>query len=691
MIFRKYRQTGNITSWVFISLFVCGVSLFSSRFFFNSDTIFYIARRIGSLADVANLLLHYDDRANFRPLTYGIASWLLVPIGGLHPWVYHLSAALIHCLNTYLAFLLARRLTGQKTMASLVAYFFGLHWVIFHATYGMVCLPDLSYVFFGLLSLLALCRCRESGPFPWLPLSLMAFLAALGCKETAVVIPFMGTAVAWHRIRPASSSGPLLPAMRQAIYDTRLHWLMALIYLGYFAYLGGGSLFPQDPTHPYAVSFSWRGILAKFSYLQWWTNLPAFYDTSQGPSPVMDRLAEIFPFLPKQGKTAYLLKLEIASRWAAVFLWIPVLAYLLYRTFRSAAVRSYFYVGLAFLASLGPVLFLSNKQMPHNLYLAVFGFALWAAAVLSLHTVSEHSVAFPKPGDGRGYRIEYTVFAFLLLTLTGVYQEAVRSWQTHGSMMARTAIEDLKTIAPRLSPAAGLYFLGDKDSGQRWDYDGGNLFRVVLRRPDLRIRFQGEGNPFPDSIGRNADLHILESRWGRLVDVTGRYLHPGEREGEDLTPLFDISTIAMNTREYYPDYQAFDTPNKKAAFFTSLHRARIERTAIVTIAGASVHAHVPPQPQPVDLLLRLCSLHTIGDGAHARLTAKTVQGEKILYQAEFRPLLRAEDDSWVEVRLDLSQYTGQAFDLRIESFNSPGNNAIGDWLGWSLVLVRKAT
>lgn len=80
---------------------------------------------------------------------------------------------------------------------------------------------------------------------------------------------------------------PWYRRLAEAFNHTAICWGLLAFYLLHFAVLGGGSILPSSPEHPYAAELSPRQILKKGDYLWWLGNLPPYYDGSHGPSSVM--------------------------------------------------------------------------------------------------------------------------------------------------------------------------------------------------------------------------------------------------------------------------------------------------------------------------------------------------------------------------------------------------------------------
>jgi hypothetical protein len=670
---RLFNSIRREHSLLFLALlivaFQCAIALLVSRFFFNSDSIYFLSpnRKVQGLRDVWGTLIQLDDRENFRPFTFWISSSLLVPLGGLHPWVYSMLSAFMHALNTLLCGLMVWRLTQNRVIAVLSSFFFGMHWVLFHVTYGMVCLPDLCYVFFSFVAVLAFLRYMESNSPFWKLISLGACLFAFFSKEMAVILPVLMWVLSWIQIgrvypRPAAHQRFI-----QAIEHTQLYWGLTALFLIHFWILGRGSILPTKPEHPSAVEVSAQQLLEKTPYFWWVMNLPQVYDRSKGPSEVMQAQARYISPHAADKVSRTLFSAEGVYFWVGIALWSPVVLWAIVHSFRTPEVRRFLPFCLALLLSLTPVFLLARKIMPHNIYLATAGMAFWMALCLG-------TVQLTKARWG-GLR-EWALFAYFVATLVGIYNEVNRSWQIHGSIMAQTAVDDLKHILPELAPTAGLYFLKSTEGGLPWYYDGGNLFRAMFQKPRLWVRFQDRNDYFPKELRLGSKDYILRVVGTHIYDASSEFLVNPERTAESLLPLFDISAVAINRQEYYPRYDKFNTPNEKLAFIMPVHRFNVGYQALVLLAGGAVEAYLEANQQPGYLVVRVCLVNDFGDGVVGRLTAIDDRGDKVLIEHEFLPVEKLEE--------------GSPFRLKLETFNRWGRDTIGDWLAWSIIRVPSA-
>jgi len=137
---------------------------------------------------------------NWIPLAW-LSLALDYALGGLTPWVYHLHSLFLHCANTLLVFLFARKFLSLPSVpqlpvepaAFLTALLFGLHPLHVESVAWANEERDVLCAFFFLLSLLLYLETPDKPGWRNWPLRacLGSFLLALMAKPMAVTLPFV--------------------------------------------------------------------------------------------------------------------------------------------------------------------------------------------------------------------------------------------------------------------------------------------------------------------------------------------------------------------------------------------------------------------------------------------------------------------------------------------------------------------
>jgi len=159
-------------------------------------------------------------RGNWMPLSW-LSLALDYALGGLNPSVYHLHSLLLHCANTLLVFLFARKFLSLPSVprlpvepaACLAALLFGLHPLHVESVAWACEQRDVLCAFFYLLSLLFYLEAAGKPGWGHWPLwaCLGSFLLALMSKPMAVTLPLALVLLdAWPLKRSWAGRGGLL-------------------------------------------------------------------------------------------------------------------------------------------------------------------------------------------------------------------------------------------------------------------------------------------------------------------------------------------------------------------------------------------------------------------------------------------------------------------------------------------------
>ena len=152
------------------------------------------------IPDAARGYVENGSDPRFRPVVFLL--WNAVMSMGANAIGLHLLNVSFHAVNTVLTYLVAIRLGLSTRHAAGSATVFMVFPTSVEAVAWIVALPDVLTTTCCLLVLIAL---GGNGGLAGMLLASMAFLAALGTKETAVVIPAIAVAVYGGRIRGAGA------------------------------------------------------------------------------------------------------------------------------------------------------------------------------------------------------------------------------------------------------------------------------------------------------------------------------------------------------------------------------------------------------------------------------------------------------------------------------------------------------
>jgi tetratricopeptide (TPR) repeat protein len=139
-----------------------------------------------SFAGIVKIFSVYFS-GNYHPLTL-ISLGIDHLIGGENPFIYHFTNLILHLGNTFLVFLLVKRLTQNNLIAILTFMLFGVHTLHVESVAWVSERKDVLYSFFYLASLTIYTNYASGRKGVYYGLSLIFFLFSLLAKGQAVVL-----------------------------------------------------------------------------------------------------------------------------------------------------------------------------------------------------------------------------------------------------------------------------------------------------------------------------------------------------------------------------------------------------------------------------------------------------------------------------------------------------------------------
>ncbi len=240
-------------------------------------------RRLSPLRDVLFPTEGMLDRA--RPL-FNLSLAVNHAVSGLSTWSYHLVNVLAQVLAAWALFAMARLTFGLSSMrerfggrAGVLSLFLSLFWALHPVnteavTYISERSETLMVLFFFLSAWLAARGWASARPARWHALSVLAFVAGAGSKETIAVLPLLMLAYEWVFL----SRGPVRAVRRSALLYGG--YALGLLLLGFLvAAKNPGSTGPTSAISPISylatqsrVIFHYLGVVA------WPPKLCFYYD-----------------------------------------------------------------------------------------------------------------------------------------------------------------------------------------------------------------------------------------------------------------------------------------------------------------------------------------------------------------------------------------------------------------------------
>ncbi|NTW32491.1 MAG: tetratricopeptide repeat protein [Bacteroidetes bacterium] len=201
---KKPLQTAKknvIDKWVWFGLAVVFITTFAIYFkaikfdiLLSWDDNLYI-RDNSHIKDLnwENIKLFFTKfyAANYHPLTM-LSYAIDYKIGAGKTFIYHFSNIILHILNTFLVFILIRKISPKNAVVALItAAFFAVHPMHVESVAWVSERKDVLYSFFFLISLIMYCNYIKLQKAKHLVLSVLFFVLSCLSKSAAVILPLI--------------------------------------------------------------------------------------------------------------------------------------------------------------------------------------------------------------------------------------------------------------------------------------------------------------------------------------------------------------------------------------------------------------------------------------------------------------------------------------------------------------------
>jgi tetratricopeptide (TPR) repeat protein len=461
---------------------------------------------------------------------------------------YRLTNVLIHFLNCLLVYFLVLLLLEESRVAVLCAFFFAVlpvhEWVVNY----VVGRGDLLQCFFSLLALIALVRYLRKGGVGWMVAGKLAFIAALLCREAAVLFPVYAGMVIWFQSRK----------MKRV-----LRLLMPFIGISLLYYLGRQLLFPvmAREVSGFSPAVLGEGIARSFEYaVRFWVPWPLLHKVPYLADSVVVQISFVFIVFaagaaviagrkekkPKEG-------LFLAAGWML------------------AGAAPFFLAG-PLIKRLGPYL------SEHFLYFPSIGFVIFLSLVL---------VSLRSPAARKLSTVALAAYYVFIVTFSGSF------WKNEEMLLRR--VRETEKGRPTVAVRQLLMKYDDDiervlELGQatgvpavqsRWLHRAGHLYRTRGEEAKAGEYFDKalEANPANlDALNERAVLYLETGRWEEGIALLRRsaaldatypetYRLLGEafyRRGEFVQAI----AFFRAARDYAPDSGTVVLHLAMASFFT---------------------------------------------------------------------------------------------------------------------------
>jgi hypothetical protein len=639
--------------------------LFSGSFqkFFCNDSLFYMVNAPHSWHEFQRLLLSPDEAKQYRPLNLGLAA-IIRPFFGLNPHPYHWIPILFQLLNTILFYQIARRVLSGSFSILFATGFWGLHSVSGLVTYDIAYLSDFFLAFLFLVSLILALLAREKKSRLLYIASLLAYVLSLLTKEVAITFPIgIWIGISLADLRKSGESGglkSLLRALGKSLRFISCFWIIAFLFTyrllswfdeGLIYAQGAGASYDFDPG---------SNLLSKTKYLYWALNLP---DVLQIPHAQKYRLVAL-------GLMGGLLAIWLVD--------------LLRRELKFSAKELGGMVW--FLGITAPALFLSHRLAKWYIYIPLFGLAL----IFGVFAESIENIVL-KLG-----KRSYTLWLLAPLLIPVLYSSAVQTRNyvaasdlAFQSDVIKMYLDEFRAANPAPPHEAMVYLLPsfEKDAAKVLaapPIDQDRLFKLYYPGSRIRALFSHKGDRLPENWLELPNSLILQWLNGRIYNVTEFYRKKCSVPGHRLIPLIDFNRVTVSRDEYYPDYENFETPSGKAAFFPTP-----EKDIVTQIASSTVVVPLGKIPANARLNFGVSWMFDQGDGGWAEADVQTAEGKVTVFREYMQPNSKARGIQWKELSIDLQPYAQRDAELILKCYNDSGKKTGADWLNWRDIFIAE--
>ncbi len=261
--------------------------LFQNEFTNWDDNVYVTENTMITSLSGENIQRMFTEKvsSNHHPLTMLVYA-INYQISGLKPWSYTLFQILFHLLNTFLVFVVIRRLAGGKEEVALfVSLFFGIHPMHVESVAWLSEHKDVLYTFFLLLSVNEYLKYVEGGGWEkikegnwkWLALGLLYFWLSLNSKSAAVAMPVGLFAIDYWLRRP----------MKAGIFIEKVPFLALSVVYGIIALRTQADAINESYSFLQKINYASYGFSMYFAKLFVPINLASFipYPPTGEPEP----------------------------------------------------------------------------------------------------------------------------------------------------------------------------------------------------------------------------------------------------------------------------------------------------------------------------------------------------------------------------------------------------------------------
>jgi len=317
---------------------------------FNSDDYFVLQMVMTkNIPDFIKLFLPIKEVVYYRPLGIQLYFWLAKAIFSQNPFFYHLLGFIIHILNSFLVFLIIKKISGDKLSALLAAFLYGTSAIHFLSLAWIV---NFSYLLVTFFYFLAFYLWLESK----IKLFLIIFILGLLTNELMITLPIV---LFFYSILFNKKKLFVIYAALLVLFYLVLRFLV-------FKTATGGD---------YAFTFSPKVIINNFQWYILWS--------FGWPETMRDQMINFFTRNPRSDFLVNF-KTEFTIFLAGVYTMILLL--LIFKIKKIFNKKILFSL-ILFCVSLMPVIFFKTHSYPHYAGISLLGIVLFISLRLKKITI----------------------------------------------------------------------------------------------------------------------------------------------------------------------------------------------------------------------------------------------------------------------------------------------------------------
>lgn len=192
MIFEAIEKPVAVLAFIFSFTLIIYAHTFTNGFVSMDDYLFVTENPYIEGFTIDNLKHNFSHPTggHFQPITQ-LTYMIDHLIGGLNPFIYHLTSLLIHLLNIALVYFLIIRLFKNKTTGFIVAFLFAIHPLSVETVCWTATRNGLVFTSFYLLALIMYVKyLKESFGIKYLLISFLLACISILSKSAGITIPF---------------------------------------------------------------------------------------------------------------------------------------------------------------------------------------------------------------------------------------------------------------------------------------------------------------------------------------------------------------------------------------------------------------------------------------------------------------------------------------------------------------------